>query len=180
MVFANDIFVFFNSELHPMTWYWVALIVLATFWAMEYVAWFTHKYLMHGLLWFLHEDHHVKEPGFFEKNDAFFLIFAIPSWLCIMLGMMNGNWISVSIGAGIAIYGFAYFLVHEVWIHRRFSWFKNTNSLYLAAVLRAHKMHHKHLGKQPGESFGMLIIHPKYWRQEVEARQKKKERLAQA
>jgi beta-carotene 3-hydroxylase len=128
---------------------------------------------MHGFLWFLHEDHHVKEPGFFEKNDAFFLIFAIPSWLCIMLGMMNGYWVSVSIGAGIAVYGLAYFVVHEVFIHRRFNWFKNTKSVYLASVLRAHKMHHKHLGRQRGESFGMLIINPKYFRSELKARNKK-------
>lgn len=157
-----------------MTWYWIVLIVLATFWAMEWVAWATHKYVMHGFLWSLHRDHHVKKPGFFEKNDAFFLIFAIPSWLCIMLGMMYHSAASVSIGVGIALYGLAYFTVHEVFIHRRFNWFKNTNNLYLAAVLRAHKMHHKHLGKNPGESFGMLIIHPKYIRQEIAARQKKK------
>ena len=69
-----------------MTWYWIALIVFLTFWFMEFMAWFTHKYVMHGFLWFLHDDHHNKEPGFFEKNDAFFLIFAVPSWLCIMLG----------------------------------------------------------------------------------------------
>jgi beta-carotene 3-hydroxylase len=156
-----------------MTWYWISLIVLATFWMMEFVAWFAHKYVMHGFLWFLHEDHHVKEPGFFEKNDAFFLIFAIPSWLCIMLGMMNGYWVSVSIGAGIAVYGLAYFVVHEVFIHRRFNWFKNTKSVYLASVLRAHKMHHKHLGRQRGESFGMLIINPKYFRAELKARNKK-------
>lgn len=155
-----------------MTWYWIALIVFATFWFMEFVAWFAHKFVMHGFLWFLHEDHHVKEPGFFEKNDAFFLIFAIPSWLCIMLGLMAGSWIAPSIGAGIAVYGFAYFLVHEVFIHRRFKWFKNSDSLYLAAILRAHKMHHKHLGKHHGESFGMLIIHPKYIQAEKAARQK--------
>jgi len=156
-----------------MTWYWIALIVFATFWFMEFVAWFAHKYVMHGFLWFLHEDHHVKEPGFFEKNDAFFLIFAIPSWLCIMLGLMAGDWIAPSIGAGIAVYGFAYFLVHEVFIHRRLKWFRNSKSLYLAAVLRAHKMHHKHLGKHEGESFGMLIIHPKYLLAERKARQRK-------
>jgi beta-carotene 3-hydroxylase len=24
-------------------------------------------------------------------------------------------------------------------------------------------MHHKHIGKQDGESFGMLAVHKKYW-----------------
>lgn len=34
------------------------LIVLLAFVAMEGVAWFSHKYLMHGLFWYLHKDHH--------------------------------------------------------------------------------------------------------------------------
>ena len=53
-------------------------IVFLTFAAMEWTAWLAHRYLMHGLLWFLHEDHHVKTPGALEKNDTFFLIFAVP------------------------------------------------------------------------------------------------------
>ena len=69
----------------------VVFIVLGTFFAMEGVAWLAHRFLMHGFLWFLHEDHHTKTPGALEKNDTFFLIFAIPSWLSIMLGMMNGS-----------------------------------------------------------------------------------------
>ena len=155
-----------------MMWYWVALLVIITFFAMEWVAWATHKYVMHGFLWVLHKDHHIKEPGFFEKNDAFFLIFAIPSWLCIMLGMMNTNWIVVSIGVGIAVYGFAYFLVHEIFIHQRIKWLRNTNVIYFKAIRRAHKMHHKHLTKEDGESFGMLIIAHRYLKQEREARKK--------
>jgi len=53
---------------------------------MEGITWLTHKYVMHGFLWYLHEDHHKSGKHFFEKNDAFFFIFAIPGWLCIMLG----------------------------------------------------------------------------------------------
>jgi beta-carotene 3-hydroxylase len=132
---------------------------------MEFMAWFTHKYVMHGFLWFLHKDHHQKEPGFFEKNDAFFLIFAIPSWLCIMLGMMNYNYYAVSVGIGIAIYGTAYFLVHDIFIHQRFKIFRNAEHPYLKAIRRAHKMHHKHLNKEHGESFGMLVVAKKYFEQ---------------
>jgi beta-carotene 3-hydroxylase len=100
-----------------------------------------------------------------EKNDTFFLIFAIPSWLCIMLGLMYGAGISVAIGAGIALYGFAYAMVHELFIHQRISIFKQTKSTYLEAVRLAHKMHHRHLGKEDGENFGMLWVHPKYIKQ---------------
>ena len=41
------------------------LITLGTFALMEFVAWFTHKYIMHGFLWVLHKDHHQVNPGFF-------------------------------------------------------------------------------------------------------------------
>lgn len=139
------------------------LITLATFCIMEGITWLTHRYVMHGFLWYLHEDHHQKGPGFFEKNDAFFIIFAIPSWLCIMLGSMNEVYWVVSIGAGIAMYGFAYFLVHEIIIHQRIKLFTRSNNRYIRAIRWAHKMHHKHLDKHEGESFGMLIVAKKYW-----------------
>lgn len=139
------------------------LITLATFCIMEGITWLTHRFVMHGFLWYLHEDHHQKGPGFFEKNDAFFIIFAIPSWLCIMLGSMNQVYWVVSIGAGIALYGFAYFLVHEIIIHQRVKLFTRSNNRYIKAIRWAHKMHHKHLDKHEGESFGMLIVAKKYW-----------------
>ncbi len=138
-------------------------ITLLTFGLMEPITWLTHRYVMHGFLWYLHEDHHKPHKGFFEKNDAFFLIFAIPSWLCIMLGSMSQNYVAVSIGAGVALYGFAYFLVHEIIIHQRFKLFTRSNNKYIKAIRWAHKMHHKHLEKEEGESFGMLIVAKKYW-----------------
>jgi beta-carotene 3-hydroxylase len=139
------------------------LICLITFCVMEGITWLTHRYIMHGFLWYLHEDHHKKSTGFFEKNDAFFVIFAIPSWLCIMLGSMNQLYWVVAVGAGIALYGFAYFLVHEIIIHQRFKLFTRSNNKYIKAIRWAHKMHHKHLDKEEGESFGMLLVAKKYW-----------------
>jgi beta-carotene 3-hydroxylase len=158
-----------------MNWILFILIVLLTFIAMEGITWCTHKFVMHGFLWYLHEDHHKKGPGFFEKNDAFFLIFAIPSWLCIMLGLQNGYDAVAAIGFGIALYGFAYFLVHEVIIHQRFKWFTRSNNTYIRAIRWAHKMHHKHLGKYEGESFGMLIVAKRYW-DKVREDKKRKEK----
>lgn len=142
---------------------WYVLVTLLVFVLMEGITWLTHRYVMHGFLWYLHEDHHQKGPGFWEKNDAFFVIFAIPSWLCIMLGSMNQNYWIVSIGAGIALYGFAYFMVHEIIIHQRIKLFTRSNNRYIRAIRWAHKMHHKHLNKEDGESFGMLIVAKKYW-----------------
>ena len=146
-----------------MNWIVFPLISLATFGLMEGITWLTHKYIMHGFLWYLHEDHHKKGPGFFEKNDAFFIIFAIPSWLCIMLGSMHQMYWVGSIGFGIALYGLAYFIVHDVIIHQRLKIFSRTNKRYIKVIRWAHKMHHKYLDKHDGESFGMLYVHKKYW-----------------
>jgi beta-carotene 3-hydroxylase len=139
-------------------------LVLVSFAAMEFVAWFTHKFVMHGLLWSLHNDHHRKTTyGFWERNDFFFLFFAIPGILLLFIGSRNGIadpriWI----GAGISLYGMAYFFVHDIFIHQRIKWFRNTNSIYLKALRKAHKVHHKHLGKFDGECFGMLVVPRKY------------------
>lgn len=135
---------------------------------MEFVAWFTHKYVMHGLLWNLHEDHHQpRHNSFFEKNDTFFLIFAIPSAILIILGTTFYIPYTLSIGIGISAYGLCYFLVHDVFIHQRFKWLRNSNNVYFRALRRAHKVHHKHLGKEDGECFGMLIVPWKYIKNEL-------------
>lgn len=146
-----------------MSAFFFILIALITFFVMEGITWLTHRFIMHGFLWNLHEDHHKKGPGFFEKNDAFFLIFAIPSWLCIMLGLHYQVYWIASIGCGITLYGAAYFIVHEVIIHQRFKFFTRSNNTYVRTIRWAHKMHHKHLDKYEGESFGMLFVAKKYW-----------------
>lgn len=141
------------------------LCVLGAFLAMEGVAWFTHKYVMHGLLWTLHKDHHKKETeGFLEHNDFFFLIFALPGILALYFGRENGYNYLFWIGLGITLYGLAYFLVHDVFIHQRFKFFRNTDNSYFRAIRRAHKMHHKHLEKEEGECFGMLWVPRKYFK----------------
>src|SRR5450755_2607227 len=137
-------------------------ILLLTFTGMEAITWLTHKYIMHGFLWYLHEDHHKKGPSLFEKNDAFFLIFSIPSILCILFGTFDNKLWLAAIGAGIAMYGFAYFLVHDVIIHQRIKLFTRSNNVYVRSIRWAHKMHHKHLEKYEGESFGMLMVAKKY------------------
>ncbi len=133
------------------------LITVITFWFMEFMAWFTHKYVMHGFLWSLHKDHHQKEPGFFEKNDAFFVIFAVPSAITFILGSSTQYKFLFFIGLGIAIYGVAYFLIHDVYIHRRFKWFNPSDHWYFKGIRKAHQVHHQNLGKEGGQCFGMLL-----------------------
>ena len=141
-----------------------ALITLGVFIIMEGVSWFTHKYVMHGFGWFLHEDHHQPKYDGFEKNDLFFAIFAIPSMALFFFGTYTEYTYLLFIGLGIMCYGIAYFTIHDVLIHQRFKWFKHTKNRYLLGLRKAHKIHHKKLMKQDGECFGMLFVPFKYFR----------------
>lgn len=146
------------------TWSIIA-VVIATFFFMEFVAWATHKYVMHGLLWNLHKDHHRKDHyNFLEKNDSFFVIFAVPGIALFIIGAATGLHLPwFWIGLGITLYGACYFFVHDLFIHQRLKVLRNTDNAYLKAIRRAHKVHHKHLEKEDGECFGMLLVPFKYF-----------------
>jgi len=140
------------------------LLLIGSFLMMEFVAWFTHKYVMHGFLWFLHKDHHQPPKNhLFQKNDYFFLIFALPGIIGIFSGIGDFSW-SFWCGLGISIYGFAYFLIHDIFIHQRSKLFKKSSIKYLQALRKAHKIHHKNIHKDHGENFGMLFFPLKYWK----------------
>ena len=157
-----------------MTFLYTISIVLVTFFVMEFVAWFTHKFVMHGFLWYLHRDHHVPHTGFFEKNDSFFLIFAVPSLVLFYFGANNEMDYRFWIGAGILLYGIAYFFVHDIFIHQRFKVLRNSKNVYLRALRKAHKVHHKHLVAENGECFGMLLVPWKYFREAINSPQPQK------
>jgi beta-carotene 3-hydroxylase len=78
--------------------------------------------------------------------------------------MNNFNFVFF-IGLGILLYGMAYFFVHDIFIHQRFKIFRRTTNPYLMALRKAHKVHHKHLGKEEGECFGMLVVPFKYYKE---------------
>jgi len=141
------------------------ITILASFLVMEFVAWFTHKYLMHGWLWFLHRDHHVIEEGFLERNDLFFILFATPSILLIYAGFTYASYsLLLWTGVGIALYGAAYITVHDIFVHQRIRLLTRTNNRYFRAMRRAHKVHHTTLEKEGAQSFGFLLPHPRYFR----------------
>ncbi len=143
---------------------WV-IIVIGTFLFMEFNAWFMHKYIMHGFLWVLHKDHHKKDHNsWFERNDMFFLFYAILSVGSFFLWETGVLAIGLPIGIGIFLYGLTYFLVHDIFIHQRFKIFKKTNNKYAKALRRAHKIHHKNINKEKGECFGMLWVPLKYFK----------------
>lgn len=141
------------------------LIILLTFLMMEGATWLIHKYVMHGFLWGLHRDHHDrKDDRVLERNDLFFAIFATPAIILMYFGAKQNFDYLFSIGLGITFYGIAYFFVHDIFIHQRVRFLKNTSNPYLLAIRRAHKQHHKHLGKEEGECFGFLWVPIKYFK----------------
>jgi beta-carotene 3-hydroxylase len=144
------------------------IITLATVAVMEGVTWCTHKFVMHGFLWYLHQDHHQKNPNYpLEKNDMFFIIFAIPSIACLYNGLYTeGLWFLFPIGLGIMIYGALYFLVHEVIIHKRLFQNLKISHPYFKGLQRAHKAHHKNIHKEESMCFGMLYVPSRYFKKE--------------
>ncbi|MEN8816491.1 MAG: beta-carotene hydroxylase [Nonlabens sp.] len=143
---------------------WI-LIFLGTFSIMEFNAWWMHKYVMHGFLWNIHEDHHHKKHNsWFEKNDLFFVFYAVISIALKVAHSELDLWWALPLSAGILAYGIAYFVVHDIFIHQRFKWLRKANNKYAKGLRRAHKMHHKHLGKEDGENFGMLVVPFKYFK----------------
>ena len=146
------------------TFIWI-LIYVATFFFMEFMAWFSHKYIMHGFLWHLHKDHHKKDHGsWFERNDFFFIFYAVVSMSLVILWGEYGFWAGLPMALGIFTYGMSYFIVHDIFIHQRFKLFRSTNSKYAKGLRRAHKIHHKSIHKGGGECFGMLWVPMKYFK----------------
>lgn len=141
------------------------LIVLLVFIVMEPVTWLLHKYVMHGFLWVLHKDHHDhSNDGPLEQNDWFFVIFALPAIALFYVGAKQDFAWQFFVGLGITLYGMAYFFVHDIFIHQRVKVFSKTERPYFLAIRRAHKQHHKHLGKEEGECFGFLWVPVKYFK----------------
>ncbi|MFQ5634146.1 MAG: sterol desaturase family protein [Gammaproteobacteria bacterium] len=134
-------------------------IVIATFMAMEGVAWATHKYVMHGFLWSLHESHHRPRRGLFELNDLFAFYFALPSILFIWLGV-NVSEPLLYVGIGMTAYGAMYFIFHDGIVHRRMGFRYRAGNPYMKRIIHAHWVHHAWNEKEGAVSFGFLYARP--------------------
>ncbi|GAB4025918.1 sterol desaturase family protein [Spirosoma koreense] len=138
-------------------------LVLGTFLFMEGVAWFTHKYVMHGFLWSWHHDHHNHHKGFFEINDLFAVVFALTAIALIGTGVAYPELDFLTwIGAGVTLYGFFYFVFHDIIVHRRVKVKLDTSGRYMQRIMRAHYIHHKVHTKEGAEAFGFLYAPKKY------------------
>ena len=137
---------------------------------MEFVAWSTHKYVMHGFLWKWHKDHHrldgnkykpeIAEEKRFEKNDLFFLVFALPAVILMITGLTFSYYPIVYVSIGITLYGFTYFIIHDVIIHQRIKipFLQNNQNFLIKAILKAHMAHHMPKTRDDFHNYGLLIF----------------------
>lgn len=126
---------------------------------MEGVAYFSHKYVMHGFLWVWHKSHHRPRQGIFELNDLFAFIFAVPSIVLIYVGTNGYPW-ALWAGLGVAGYGLIYFGFHDVIVHRRIPHNWRPRSHYMQRIVHAHRLHHAREEKEGAVSFGFIYAPP--------------------
>lgn len=140
-----------------------SFIVIGTFLFWEFVAWFSHKYIMHGFLWVWHKSHHTVHDHALEKNDWFAVVFSIPSIALFYFGARVAyNPYLIAAGIGILCYGIFYFIFHDIIVHQRLAWRPTKRSRYLQRMIHAHYVHHSQHTKKGCEAFGFLYAPKKY------------------
>lgn len=150
-----------------MTGSWViffcSVIVMATFLFWEFVAWWSHKYIMHGFMWRWHKSHHTVHNHALERNDWFAVVFSIPSiGLFYYATLITYNPYLISVGLGILCYGIFYLVFHDVIVHQRIKWLPKKRSRYLQRMIHAHYIHHAKHTKEGCEAFGFLYAPKKF------------------
>jgi beta-carotene 3-hydroxylase len=133
------------------------LLFLLTVLGMEGFAYVMHRWVMHGVGWFLHESHHRPRTGMFELNDLYAVIFALPSITLIWGGVQAGwgEW-ATWVGAGIAAYGAIYFGFHDVIVHKRVATGYVPRGRYMKRIVQAHRLHHVVETREGNVSFGFI------------------------
>ncbi|GJM62147.1 MULTISPECIES: sterol desaturase family protein [Persicobacter] len=150
------------------------LLVIGSFLFMEGVAWFTHKYIMHGILWSWHKDHHTVHNKTLEKNDLFAVVFSIPAIVMIVLGSEIPEWrFLLYIGLGVTLYGIFYSVFHDIIVHRRIKYKYKFKSAYMKRIMKAHYIHHAVHTKEGAQAFGFLWAPKKYEKQSITAKEEK-------
>ena len=138
-------------------------ITIGTFLFWEFIAWFSHKYIMHGFMWTWHKSHHTVHNHATEKNDLFAVVFSIPSIvLFFYFSYVQYNPYMLSVALGIFLYGLFYLIFHDIIVHQRIKWRLWKRGKYLQRIINAHYIHHSRHTKEGCEAFGFLIAPKKY------------------
>lgn len=133
--------------------------------AMEMWAVLVHRSVWHRWLWFVHRSHHAgvgdvahvpaRKPARVEHNDWFAVAHAALAIAAIAAGLacgaLDGVWsaqLLCGIGAGASLYGTAYFVVHDGYIHGRLPVAFLRRFRTVRRIAAAHRVHHR-LGAAP-------------------------------
>ncbi len=135
------------------------VLFFAAFAFMEWFAWFTHRYVMHGFAWVWHRSHHEPRTGAFELNDLFAVVFATPAIVAIYFGV-HGVPPLLPVGLGITAYGAVYFMFHDGLVHRRYPVPLSGKSKFWKRLIQAHRIHHAVSTKEGCVSYGFLVAPP--------------------
>lgn len=133
-------------------------LILLGFAGMEVISYLVHRFVFHGILWELHRSHHEPNHGLFELNDLFSIFFAGISFVLMYRGMGTPlQSPGFAIGVGMAIYGVLYFVIHDLFAHKRFMSFKS-DSRIMHLIRSAHQRHHQSIEKEGQEPFGLFLF----------------------
>ena len=141
------------------SWPVLALVALLVLLGMEGFAWWAHKYVMHRWGWGWHRSHHEPREGLFEKNDLYAVVFAGISIALFAVGSLGYPLVS-AVAAGVTLYGFFYFIVHDGLVHQRWPFRHIPHRGYVKRLVQAHRLHHAVRGREDGVSFGFLYAPP--------------------
>jgi len=134
------------------------LLILLGFAGMEIISYLAHRFLFHGILWNIHQTHHRPDHGIFEMNDIFSFFFAALSIGLIYWGADQPlKSTAFPIGLGITIYGLLYFIIHDLFTHKRFVPFRSDSKI-MKFIRRAHQNHHQSADKQGREPYGLFLF----------------------
>lgn len=125
---------------------------------MEVLSYVLHRWVFHGPLWKIHESHHVKRHGTFERNDAFSAFFTVVAIVLLIVGLPDPlHSVAFPVGLGMTAYGMLYFLIHDLVTHKRFLPIR-AKARWIQVVRRAHLHHHQFSDKPGHEPFGLFLL----------------------
>jgi beta-carotene 3-hydroxylase len=113
----------------------------------------------------IHKTHHQHSKSFFEWNDLFSLLFGSIAVILIFLGVETLDY-RFWMGIGISLYGVLYFVLHDVLVHRRLTWFGRPKHPILKGIYKAHQAHHKTNQKEDAVSFGLFLVPKEFFNKE--------------
>jgi beta-carotene 3-hydroxylase len=121
----------------------VALVVAPL---MELWSRFLHGRVWHGVLFSVHRSHHRERHGRFEANDLLSVTHAPIAATLIIVGCMRhgiDGAVLRGIGGGMTLFGVAYVIVHDGFVHGRLPVAWLARFRFFRRVRGAHRIHHR-------------------------------------